>query len=402
MSATSPRNGPSAGVALVLGLPLAAGVLAFFHYGPLHGTIAARYVEHPAQWVTVAFFTVGLGALLQRLWLLWGERSALGVQFLPAWDGKPQPVARAAELLASAEKHRHAGSWLGRRVCAMLDFVKKRGAADQVDDQLRALGDADAASHDAGYSFLRFVTWAIPILGFLGTVVGITTAIGGVDPAAMEGGGMSALTGGLSEAFDSTALALGLTMVLMFFTNIVERMELTALETVDALAEEMLAHRFARLGGETAPVVEALREQTDALLKAQGGPVAQMVEVLQMRMMAAMQQAMGDSLTQFAHHTAALVQQLTALSQAVRETSQQQQNGLVRIAEGIAGQASVLAKLQEGETNLVHLQAVLHQNLAAIASATDFEQAVHSLTAAVHLLTARAGTPRLTLHGAAA
>jgi len=72
------------------------------------------------------------------------------------------------------------------------------------------------------------------------------------------------------------------------------------------------------------------------------------------------------------------------------------------VAEAVLGQAAVLAKLQEGETNLVHLQAVLHQNLAAIAGATDFEQAVHSLTAAVHMLTARAGGPRLTLHGAAA
>jgi hypothetical protein len=59
----------------------------------------------------------------------------------------------------------------------------------------------------------------------------------------------------------------------------------------------------------------------------------------------------------------------------------------------VAGQASLLAKIQEDESNLVHLQAVLHQNLAALASASSFEEAVHSLTAAVHLLTTRAGTP---------
>jgi biopolymer transport protein ExbB/TolQ len=403
MSAASPRKAPSVGVALSCGLPLAAAILSIFHLGPLHGTTLARYVEHPAQWVTVAFFCVGLASLLQRLWLLRGERAALDASFLPTWDGKAQPITKAAELLAATERHHASKSWLGRRICALLDFVKKRGSADQVDDQLRALGDADAASHDAGYSFLRFVTWAIPILGFLGTVIGITTAIGGVSPEALEGAGMSALTGGLSEAFDSTALALGLTMLLMFLTNIVERMEQSVLDEVDGLAEGMLAHRFARKGAETAPVVEALREQTEALLAAHGGPVAQMVEVLQMRMMAAMQQTMGDTLTQFAQHTAALVQQLTSLSQAVRETSQQQQNALIRVAEGITGQAAVLARLQEGETNLVHLQAVLHQNLAALASASDFEQAVHMLTAAAHMLTAKVGGgPRLTLHGAAA
>ncbi len=49
--------------------------------------------------------------------------------------------------------------------------------------------------------------------------------------------------------------------------------------------------------------------------------------------------------------------------------------------EGVAAQAAVLGRLQEGETNLVHLQAVLHQNLAALANASSFDQAVHSLTA---------------------
>jgi hypothetical protein len=45
---------------------------------------------------------------------------------------------------------------------------------------------------------------------------------------------------------------------------------------------------------------------------------------------------------------------------------------------------------------------VLHQNLAALASASNFEEAVHSLTAAVHLLTSRAGAPAPRLHGKAA
>jgi hypothetical protein len=43
----------------------------------------------------------------------------------------------------------------------------------------------------------------------------------------------------------------------------------------------------------------------------------------------------------------------------------------------------------------------LHQNLAALANASSFDQAVHSLTAAVHLLTSRtaaqSGGPAATL-----
>jgi hypothetical protein len=62
------------------------------------------------------------------------------------------------------------------------------------------------------------------------------------------------------------------------------------------------------------------------------------------------------------------------------------------VAEGVAAQAGALAGLQEGSANLVQLQALLQQNLSALAGTGAFEQAVHSLAAAVHLLTARAGT----------
>jgi hypothetical protein len=91
-----------------------------------------------------------------------------------------------------------------------------------------------------------------------------------------------------------------------------------------------------------------------------------------------------------------LLQQLVTVANAVRDTGEKQQAALIRVAEGVAGQASVLGRLQEDSAHLVNLQAVLHQNLAALASASSFEEAVHSLTAAVHLLTMRVGsTPRI-------
>jgi hypothetical protein len=88
---------------------------------------------------------------------------------------------------------------------------------------------------------------------------------------------------------------------------------------------------------------------------------------------------------------ARLLEQMTALAGVVRDTAREQQAALTRVAEGIAAQAAVLGNLQRGEENLVHLQAVLHQNLAVLAGAGSFDQAVHSLTAAIHLLMNRLG-----------
>ena len=83
---------------------------------------------------------------------------------------------------------------------------------------------------------------------------------------------------------------------------------------------------------------------------------------------------------------------MAALAAAVRDTGREQQAALVRVAESVAAQAAALGRLQQGENNCSSTcRRCLHQNLAALAGAGTFEQAVHSLTAAVHLLTARVG-----------
>lgn len=93
--------------------------------------------------------------------------------------------------------------------------MKQRGSAEDLDDQLRNFADADSIEFEGSFGLTRFITWAIPILGFLGTVLGITGAISGVTPEMLEKS-MSTVTDGLALSFDATALALALTMVCMF------------------------------------------------------------------------------------------------------------------------------------------------------------------------------------------
>jgi hypothetical protein len=68
---------------------------------------------------------------------------------------------------------------------------------------------------------------------------------------------------------------------------------------------------------------------------------------------------------------------------------------LERLMEVTTAQAHEMARLHEESGQLVRLQEGLRQNLAALAGAGAFEEAVHSLAAAIHLLTARAGALRL-------
>src|SRR5205807_10597724 len=82
--------------AFLVGLPLAAGILALIHFGPLRDTVALRYVSHPVEYVEVIMFCGALGALGTKLWGCRAERRACRLNVLPPWDGQTAPVSEAA------------------------------------------------------------------------------------------------------------------------------------------------------------------------------------------------------------------------------------------------------------------------------------------------------------------
>src|SRR5262249_59260018 len=83
-------------------------------------------------------------------------------------------------------KRRFQNTCLVRRVTGVLEFVRSRGSAADLDDHLRTLADNDAVALEGSYALTRFITWAIPILGFLGTVLGITGSIGSISGVSAE------------------------------------------------------------------------------------------------------------------------------------------------------------------------------------------------------------------------
>jgi len=403
----------------LIGGPLAAGVVSLFTVGPLQGSELDRYVRHRVQWAEIFLFCCALSALGIKMVRWIGERLALHATVLPPWDGKPLPVPEAGPLLKNLDRlpGAYQSSFLGKRIRAVLDFLQSRGSASDLDDHLRTLADNDALAFEGSYALLRLITWAIPILGFLGTVLGITGAISGITPDQLEKG-LGPVTDGLAEAFDSTALALSLTMVVMFFTFLVERAEQSILDTVDAFTDRELAHRFERAGTEGDRFLEVMRINTQTLLQATEHLVQRQTELWGKALEAVdlrradaekrqlertsvgMEKALERTLQTHAQRLAELekqaverssnlLQQLTTVAQTVRDTGREQQAGLVRVAEAVLTQAKVLARLQEGEKQLLRTQELMQQNLAALASSGAFERAVHSLTAAVHFLTAR-------------
>jgi biopolymer transport protein ExbB/TolQ len=405
--------------ALTIGVPMAAGVLALVYpeNGPLHNLPLARYFHHPVECVEVLLFCCAVGALAAKLWRHFWEGRATGLQALPSWDGKPVPVREAASLLGALSRlsRRKRGTLLGKRVIAALEFVRQRGSADGLDDHLRALTDNDSLALETSYALVRFLTWAMPILGFLGTVLGITQSISGITPEKLEHD-LSSVTDGLALAFDATALALAMTMLTMFLSFLVERAEQGALDKVDQYVDRELAHRFERIDADSSPLLEGTRQNTEILLKATDALVTRQADLWAKsvqeadrrrieveakhheRLGAALENALQRTLETHGQRLQAmerqsldrnnsLLKQMEGLASAVRE----QQTAVARMTEGIASQARVISQLQAGEAQLAELQASLDRNLAALAGTGTFDQALQSLTAAIHLLTARAG-----------
>jgi hypothetical protein len=412
--------------AFAFGLPAALLILVPLQIGPLAAWHFARYFKHKVECVEVVLFCCAMGALGAKLLRSRSERAACWSNPLPPWDGRPVPATEAPGLLDTLRRqpNRLLQTYLGRRVVAVLDFVCQRRSAADLDDQLRALADNDSVALEGSYALTRFITWAIPILGFLGTVLGITEAIAGVTPEVLETG-LSRVTDGLALAFDATALGLALTMVTMFCSFLVERREQAVLEAVDAYVERHLAHRFGRAASDAAPVIEAVRQNSQVLLDATEQLVRRQAEVWaaalaeveqraaaaqavqQQLTVAALESAMERTLEAHGRRVAALesqaveqgarlLAQVEQVACTVYDAGREQQDSLARVATEVAGQAAALTRLVEGGEHLARVQATLQGNLAALAGVGTFEAAVHSLTAAVHLLTARAAAKEAT------
>ena len=205
------------------------------------GTI--RYLAgHWVEYVETAMFTVGLSALALK-WLDVRAQAARvddGIlETIPEGGQSPDEAVRLQASLPSPEEDDGA---LVRRLREALDLVVRTGDADGLQDHLKYLSDLDAARAGQSYALVRFVIWAIPIMGFLGTVIGITEAIANLSPTELEN--ITGVVAGLGVAFDTTATALALSMVLMLVQFFCDRSEQRLLGTVDEVAWNSLAGRF--------------------------------------------------------------------------------------------------------------------------------------------------------------
>lgn len=389
------------------------GFYTLIHNGTLEGEFFARYfTAHWCLYAETIMFFVGGAELLLRAFDLAEQRGKLHEPLLGGPPAAPQRVADVASLLARLRtlSWKDQNGYLGRRLREALEVVERKRSADTLDDDLKYLSEVDAGRAHAGYAFVRIIIWAIPILGFLGTVIGITMAIASLDPKALEGS-LNEVTKGLGVAFDTTALALTLSMILMFGQFLCDRLEGSLLGQVDERANAELTGRFEVIGTARDPHVSAVQHMAEAVIRA--------AEELSTRQAEVWKKTIDAAHRRWSEITSASQQQIEAAVSKSLSRSIQDHAELLAKSEGEAAQRNrrqwgrlhramvasaqtaqaqhaelvkqgdILLQVVQATGQVAKLEDALNGNLAALAGAQHFQETLLNLSAAIHLLHAR-------------
>ncbi len=153
-------------------------------------------------------------------------------------------------------------SFLVNRVLRGLEHFGVLKNSGEVASRLATQSEIDSNAVSASYALVKVFVWAIPILGFIGTVLGIGQAVGSFSSTMSAAGDLGALkesfnsvTAGLSTAFDTTLLALVLSIFVMFPMSSLQKNEQALLNWVDEYCNENLLKRLK--GVEAGPMPEA-------------------------------------------------------------------------------------------------------------------------------------------------
>lgn len=153
------------------------------------------------------------------------------------------------------------------RIRKALELFENRTNNGEVTAFLSTQSDIDANRSSGSYSLLKVFLWAIPILGFIGTVQGLSVAVSSLamgdtaDPEALKAS-INSLTGGLGVAFDTTLLGLILSMLMSFPMAAVQKKEDETLTLIDAYCTEKL---LPKLNDSRNAASELLVEQADSI-----------------------------------------------------------------------------------------------------------------------------------------
>ncbi len=221
--------GPAATVHAILGALLGVGVLlavwgiAFvltkpsgstFWYDRITGSLVINLFSF------AAFAAAGMMLCSRRAWIR-SQQKAFELDLISGDDERlvlPDDALRCRRRVNDLDASSR-NSVLVRILAAALQRARANWSAEEVSAAVQSQTSLMQDRIDAQYATIRYLAWAIPPIGFIGTVLGIGRAMGALKTTTAEGGPdpTEIAAGHLHTAFDTTFVALVLSVILMFF-----------------------------------------------------------------------------------------------------------------------------------------------------------------------------------------
>ena len=130
--------------------------------------------------------------------------------------------------------------WLGGGLAALQRFGSTRNIQD-VSTAVREVCETESDRLDSELAMVRYIVWAIPSIGFIGTVRGIGQALGQAHRAVE--GDIVGVTVSLGVAFNSTFVALVISIIIMFLMHQLQLLqERVVLDTHTYCDSNLLRH----------------------------------------------------------------------------------------------------------------------------------------------------------------
>jgi biopolymer transport protein ExbB/TolQ len=175
------------------------------------------------------------------------SRTLLQEDLIPVTEGTKilpedtREYARQIEALPEGARE----SLLPRSLLTALQRFDSTRNVQDVSQAAYEVCDAEADRLDSELSMIRYIAWAIPSIGFIGTVRGIGEALAQAHKAVE--GDIAGVTQSLGVAFNSTFVALLLSIILMFAVHQLQlQQERLVLDTKTYCDRQLIRHMRVR------------------------------------------------------------------------------------------------------------------------------------------------------------
>lgn len=345
----------------------------------------------PVPFATTFLMFWAVGILILKSLCLKQQKESMLLDVLPTEvadeitvDSLDRFVGHINQLPSDASE-----SFLINRVLRGIEHFRVRKSAAETVTMMESQSAIDANNVAGSYSLLKVFIWALPILGFIGTVIGVSSAVASLassldsaaDMTAMKGA-LNSVFAGLGTAFDTTLLALVMSMFVKIPTSALQKSEEDLITSVDEYCNENLLRRLndgreggaERGAGANGADAKVFREAVEAAMGTHHAELEQWLNRLD---------AIGGKLTtqvadgwdkvngqiqkQQKEHVTRLQQQQTEQQQQLQQQLTQMAASAAEIQKTLAAVGTQAATMQNDVTgSFSNAQATLQQQFAGL------------------------------------